>query len=86
MLQGYVGVLLEFPPKCHTLGCPPSQVASDHQDYYIFRIGNPELNLHFHYYWEGGQPKSYTRFGCYHMSKHRPFKGFKKKTGVNTCH
>ena len=24
--------------------------------HYIFRIGNPELNLLFHYYWEGGQP------------------------------
>ncbi len=22
-----------------------------------FLVGNPELNLHFHYYWEGGQPK-----------------------------
>ena len=31
------------------LGCPPS-----------FLVGNPNLNLHFHYYWEGGQPKLYT--------------------------
>ena len=22
-----------------------------------FLVGDPELNLHFHYYWEGGQPK-----------------------------
>ena len=30
----------------YILGCPPSQDASHHQEYYIFRIGNPELNLH----------------------------------------
>ena len=28
------------------LGCPPSQDSSQHQDSYIFRIGDPELNLH----------------------------------------
>ncbi len=33
---------------------------SDHQDYEPFLVGNPELNLHFHYYWEGGQPKIYV--------------------------
>ena len=37
-----------------TLGCPPSQDSSHHQDYEPFLIGNPNLNLHFHYYWEGG--------------------------------
>ena len=36
---------------------PPSK--SHHQEYYIFRLGNPNLNLHFHYYCEGGQPKVY---------------------------
>ena len=25
---------------------PPSQDASEHQDYYMFRFGDPELNLH----------------------------------------
>ena len=25
-----------------------------------FLVGNPNLNLHFHYYWEGGQPKLLT--------------------------
>ena len=25
---------------------PPTQISSHHQDYSIFRIGNPELNLH----------------------------------------
>ena len=24
-----------------------------------FLVGNPNLNLHFHYYWEGGQPNKY---------------------------
>ena len=24
--------------------------------------GDPNLNLHFHYYWEGGQPKRYICF------------------------
>ena len=24
-----------------------------------FLVGNPNLNLHFHYYWEGGQPNGY---------------------------
>ena len=28
------------------LGVAPSQDASDHQDSYMFRIGNPNLNLH----------------------------------------
>ena len=42
------------------LGCPPSQYASHHQDYYIFRIGDPNLNLHLpQASWEGGQPKGY---------------------------
>ena len=36
---------------------PPSK--SHHQDYEPFLVGNPELNLHFHYDWEGGQPKRY---------------------------
>ena len=35
---------------------PPSN--SHHQDYYIFGIGDPNLNLHLpHESWEGGQPK-----------------------------
>ena len=48
----------------HTLGCPPSQDASHHQDYEPFLgSGDPELNLHLpQASWEGGQPKSYTRF------------------------
>ena len=29
------------------LDVAPSQDASDHQDYYMFRIGDSELNLHF---------------------------------------
>ena len=28
------------------LGCPPAQDSSHHQDCYVFRIGDPELNLH----------------------------------------
>ena len=28
------------------LGCPPAQDDSHHQDYDIFRIADPELNLH----------------------------------------
>ena len=34
-----------------------------------FLVGNPNLNLHFHYYWEGGQPK-----GCfsYHGKPFQP--------------
>ena len=24
-----------------------------------FLVGNPNLNFHFHYYWEGGQPNIY---------------------------
>ena len=44
----------EFRVRTYCLGCPPSQDSSHHQDFVIFRIGNPNLNLHFHYYWEGG--------------------------------
>ncbi len=43
----------------HTLDCPPAQDASQHQDCYIFRIGDPELNLATIASWEGGQPKPY---------------------------
>ena len=25
-----------------------------------FLVGDPELNLHFHYYWEGGQPNLFV--------------------------
>ena len=41
------------------MGCPPSQDSSHHQDfYYIFRIGDPNLNLHLPLAsWEWGQPK-----------------------------
>ena len=42
------------------LGCPPSQDSSHHQDYYAFRLGDPELNIHLPLEsWEGGQPKVY---------------------------
>ena len=34
-----------------------------------FLVGNPNLNLHFHYYWEGGPPKVFPYF-------HHPFWGF----------
>ncbi len=44
----------------HMLGCPPAQDSSHHQDYDIFRLGNPNLNLHLPLeYWEGGQPNTY---------------------------
>ena len=36
------------------VGTTPSQDASHHQDYYIFRIGDPELNLHLPQLLEGG--------------------------------
>ncbi len=46
---------------------PPN---SHHQDYETFLVGNPNLNLHFHYYWEGGTTKfighlSWLRFPCW---------------------
>ena len=31
----------------YILGVAPSQDSSDHQDYYMFRLGDSELNLHF---------------------------------------
>ena len=45
---GLVGKLLKrrFYYSREVLGCPPSQDSSHHQDYYFFRIGNPNLNLH----------------------------------------
>ena len=44
----------------YSLGCTPAQDASHHQHYYIFRCGDPELNLHLPLEsWEGGQPKLY---------------------------
>ncbi len=36
---------------------PPSQDASDHQEYDIFRLGDPELNLHFPLLLGGGHPQ-----------------------------
>ena len=42
----------------YNLGVAPSHDASDHQDYYTFRIGDPELNLRFPLAsWEGTIPK-----------------------------
>ncbi len=42
-----LGKSLKVVPKTsYALGCPPSQDASHHQIYSIFRIGDPELNLH----------------------------------------
>ena len=50
------GVNLMYPP--------PSN--SHHQDYYIFRIGNPNLNLHLWLAsWAGEQPKVYTGFNAW---------------------
>ena len=41
----------------YDLGLPPTQDSSHHQDYYIFRIGNPNLNLHLPLAsWVGGRP------------------------------
>ena len=39
----------------------PPRSNSHHQDYSIFRIGNPNLNLHFWLAsWVGGRPNAYT--------------------------
>ena len=44
--------------RCWILGLPPTQDSSHHQDYYIFRIGNPDLNLHLPLAsWVGGRSK-----------------------------
>ncbi len=44
------------------LGVAPSQDSSDHQIYYIFRLGNPNLNLYLPLEsWEGATPNEY---GC----------------------
>ena len=45
LVTGWVG---EDPKTWYRyrLGCPPSQDSSHHQDYYIFRIGDPNLNLY----------------------------------------
>ena len=42
----------------NTLDCPPPS-NSHHRDYYIFRIGDPNLNLHLPQAWEGGQANEY---------------------------
>ena len=47
------------------LGVAPSQYSSDHQDYYIFRLGDPNLNIHFPLYWEGATPNIYPLFSIY---------------------
>ena len=53
-----------FVKHLNTLGCPPAQDASHHQDYYIFRIGYPNLNLHLPLEsWEGlSQPNEYRTY------------------------
>ena len=46
----------------YDLGVAPSQDASDRQDYYIFRIGDPNLNLHLQLAsWEGATPEGYDK-------------------------
>ena len=42
-----------------SLGCGPSQDASDHQDYEPFSVGNPELNLHLPLLLGGGHTSRY---------------------------
>ena len=43
------------------LGVATSHDASHHQDHYIFRIGDPELTLHFQLAsWEGATPDPYV--------------------------
>ena len=44
---------------------PGAPVPTSQDDFFVtiwiiiqfLKVGNPNLNLHFHYYWEGGQPK-----------------------------
>ena len=38
--------LRPYTSNWYVLDVAPSQDSSDHQDYYIFRIGDPNLNLH----------------------------------------
>ena len=53
---------LQMSSKCsstcvYSLGVAPSQDASDHQEYHIFRSGDPNLNLHLPLEsWEGATP------------------------------
>ena len=43
--------------KGYHLGCTPAQDSSHHQDCYVFRIGDPNLNLHLPLEsWEGVVP------------------------------
>ncbi len=43
----------------YILGCPPSQYASDHQDYETCLVRDPELNLHLPQLLEGGDNPRY---------------------------
>ena len=52
------GLHLETAPKIHTLGCPPSQDSSHHQDYEPFLVGDPNLNLHLPQLLGGGTTQS----------------------------
>ncbi len=36
-----------------------------------FLVRNPNLNLHFHYYWEGGQPKVWSSLAFHHRIRIR---------------
>ena len=43
------------------VGLSPLLSKSHHQDCYVFRLGDPNLNLHLPLEsWEGGQPKGYV--------------------------
>ena len=49
-------------PFGYILGCPPAQDTSQHrqhQDYYICRLGNPNLNLHLPLFLAGGDNPQY---------------------------
>ena len=70
----------------YKFGMAPSLDSSDHQDYYMFRIGDSELNLHFPVLQGGGHIQDITG---------KPFlikmvidhgKNIEKKTRAQTKH
>ena len=50
------------------LGCPPSQDASHHQDYYIFRIGDPYKPSFATVTGRGDNPTDWSHFFFVHLN------------------
>ena len=71
------------PNLTYGLGCPPCQDSSHLQDCYVFRLGDPNLNLHecHRHPGRGGQPNLWARNDTFFIILYKQDDSFKMLVG-----